>query len=311
MGIFRTDTGRVRTGWRVLLFFFLLPLLAACFSLIPLDGLNWETVPMLLGGLLAGWILLALDGRTPGALGFYLSPGVPREALLGLGLGVGVAGAVVMGMAVLGGIGWTSEPGATGEFLRQGAGALWFFTLPAAAEEAVFRGYVLQALAESWGPLRALWATSLAFGLVHLANPNPSLLGIANIVMAGVFLGVVYLKTASLWWATAAHLGWNWTLGFLADLPVSGLEVADSPLYEGVAQGAGWISGGPFGPEGSLLATLGFGFAAYGVWKSPRFRPGKRALDLRPLLLSAPGWKLRVAGGVEGASELEDSGSQA
>lgn len=292
------------------LFFLLLPVFVICFSFIPFHGLNWETVPALLGGLLAGWILLALDGRTPGALGFYLSPGWPRESALGLGLGVGVAAAVVLGMAALGGVGWTSEPGAKGEFLREAAVALWFFTLPAAAEEVVFRGYAFQALAESWGALRALWATSLLFGLVHLSNPNTSLVGIGNIVMAGLFLGVVYLKTASLWWATGAHLGWNWTLGFLADLPVSGLEVVDSPLYEGVPQGAGWVSGGAFGPEGSLVATVGFGLAAFWVWRSPRFGPGKKALDVRPLILSAPGWKPRQQGR-EGGSELEDPGSEA
>jgi len=281
-----------------------------CFSLIPFQGLNWETVPVLLGSLLAGWVLLVLDGRKPGALGFYLAPRVPREGLLGLSLGVGVAAWVVLGMAILGGIAWMPEGGNGGGFLKEAALALWFFALPAAAEEALFRGYFLQALAESWGALWALLGTSLIFGLVHLSNPNTSLLGIVNIVMAGVFLGAVYLKTASLWWATGAHLGWNWGLGYLADLPVSGLEVADSPLYEGAPRGATWISGGAFGPEGSVVATLGFALAAFWVWKSPRIRAGKKALDVRPLLLSAPGWMPRLQG-MEEASELEDSGSRA
>ena len=310
VGILRTDTGRIRTGWRVLLFFLLLPVFVVSFSLIPFQGLNWETVPVLLGSLLAGWILLALDGRKPGALGFYLSPGVPLEGLLGLSLGVGVAALVVLGMVLLGGIRWGPEAGSAGDFLRDGAIALWFFTLPAAAEEALFRGYFLQALAEKWGALGALWGTSLIFGVVHLTNPNTSPLGIGNIVMAGVFLGAVYLKTASLWWATGAHLGWNWALGFLADLPVSGLELADSPLYEGLPQGAAWVSGGAFGPEGSLLATLGFALAAFWVWRSPRIKPGKKALDIRPLIRSAPGWMPRLQR-MEGASELEDSGGQA
>jgi membrane protease YdiL (CAAX protease family) len=309
VGILRTDSGRVRTGWRVFLFFLLLPVFVISFSVIPFRGLNWETVPVLLGSLLAGWIVLALDGRKPGALGFYASTGVPLEGIKGLALGVGVAAVVVLGMTVLGGIVWTPEGGTAGEYLRDGALALWFFTLPAAAEEALFRGYVLQALSESWGALWGLWGTSLIFGLVHLTNPNTSLLGIGNIVMAGVFLGAVYLKTASLWWATGAHLGWNWALGFLADLPVSGLELADAPLYGGAPRGAAWISGGAFGPEGSLVATLGFALAALWVWKSPRIRAGKTALDLRPLILSARGWTPRLQGG-EGGSELEEPGSQ-
>lgn len=258
---------------------------------------------------MAGWILLALDGRRPGALGFYLTPSLAGESLRGVGLGVGVAALVVLGSVALGGIWWRGEPGGLWEFLGAGALSLWFFTLPAAAEEVLFRGYFLQALAESWGAKRALWATSLAFGLVHLSNPNTSIVGISNIIVAGLFLGVVYLKTASLWWATGAHLGWNWALAYAADLPVSGLELADSPLYEGVPRGAEWISGGAFGPEGSVLATAGFALAAYLVWRSPRFNPGQSAKDVRPLILSAPGhgpdWD-----GAEGYSELEDSGSE-
>jgi len=307
VGILRTETGRVRTGWRVLLFFLFLPLLVVAFSLIPLEGVNWQTLPVLLGGLLAGCALLALDGRRPGALGFYLSSGVPREAVLGLGLGVGVAMVVVGAMAAMGGLGWMSEPGSVSEFLRAGALSLWFFTLPAAAEEVLFRGYLLQALAESWGSVRALLATSLAFGLVHLTNPNTSIVGIVNIVVAGLFLGAVYLKTASLWWATGAHLGWNWALGFLADLPVSGLELVDSPLYEGVPRGAAWVSGGAFGPEGSLVATAGLALAAYLVWRSPRFRPGQGALDVRPLILADTGPEPSPEER-EGSWELSDSG---
>lgn len=310
VGIFKTETGRVRTGWRVSFFILLMLLFGAGFSLIPLRGMNWEALPVLLGGLLAGWVLLAMEGRGPGALGFYLSRDCPREVALGLGLGVGVAAVVVWGMAAVGGVRWTSEPGSAWEFLRDGALALWFFTLAAAAEEVLFRGYLLQALAESWGALKALWATSLIFGLLHLANPNTTAVGIGNIVVAGLFLGVVYLKTGSLWWATAVHLGWNWGLGFLADLPVSGLELVDSPLYEGVPRGAAWVSGGAFGPEGSLVATAGLALAAYVVWKNPRFNPGKGAFDARPLILSG----LEGAAGPEGwkgSLELRDSGREA
>ena len=271
------------------LFFLLLPVFVIPASLIPVEGLNWETLPLLLAGLLSGWVLLRMDGRSPGALGFYLRPSASWEALLGLGLGVGVAMAVVLSMFVFGGVRWAPEGGDLSLYLLEGTRSLWFFTLPAAAEEVLFRGYLLQALAEEWGGLKALWVTSLVFGLIHLSNPNTSAIGIGNIVVAGLFLGVVYLKTASLWWATGAHLGWNWALGFLADLPVSGLELVNAPMYEPVVGGgAQWISGGAFGPEGSLLSTLLVAMAAYLVWKSPVFRPGKDAVTVRPLILSAP-----------------------
>lgn len=288
LGILRTQAGRIRAGWRIFFFFLLLPLFVLPVSLLPLEGLNWQTFPFLLAGLLGGWVLLAMDGRGPGALGFYLAPGAAVEAFMGLCLGVVVGLAVTLGIFLLGGVRWESEAGTAWGYLHTGLRALWFFTLPAAAEEVLFRGYLLQALAEVWGGLHALWATSLAFGVLHLTNPNASPVGIGNIVVAGLFLGAVYLKTASLWWATGAHLGWNWALGFLADTPVSGLELVNAPLYDPVAQGAPWISGGAFGAEGSLVATVMLAVAAYLVWQNPALKPGNRAIDVRPLFLSSP-----------------------
>jgi membrane protease YdiL (CAAX protease family) len=305
VGILRTQAGRVRSGWRVLLFLLLVSVLSIPVSLIPMEGLNWQTVPILVAGLLAGWILLGMEGRSPGALGFYLTPRAPWEALLGLGLGVGVALTVVLSIFSFGGIRWVPEAGTPSGYLLEGARSLWFFTLPAAAEEVLFRGYLLQALAEVWGGLRALWATSLAFGLIHLTNPNTTAIGIANLVVAGLFLGAVYLKTASLWWATGAHLGWNWALGFLADLPVSGLELVNTPMYEPAVVGAQWISGGAFGPEGSILSSLLVAMAAYLVWKSPIFKVGKDAVTVRPLILSAP--EFSPVPGARGTLEMNDS----
>ena len=203
-------------------------------SFVVPTGMPYDTVPLLVAGLLAGWALLRLDGRGPGALGFYLAPGLVKELVGGVALGVVVAGFVAVGMVVSGALRWSSEAGTLLDYVREGGASLWFFTLPAAGEETLMRGYLFQALAESWGGGWALWATSVLFGALHLGNPNTSWLGLANILVAGLFLGVVYLKTASLWWATGAHLGWNWAHGFLSDLPVSGLELVDAPLLEPV-----------------------------------------------------------------------------
>lgn len=271
-------------------------------SALPLAGVNWRTLPTLLAALMAGWFLLAVEGRSPGALGFHASGEAPLEGGRGVLVGALVALCTLVGIFALGGIRWVPDEGNLTEYLREGVWTLWFLTLPAAAEEALFRGYLLQGTAEAWGGWPALWFTSVAFGLIHLSNPNTSTLGILNIIVAGLFLGAVYLRTASLWWATGAHLGWNWTLGFLADAPVSGLEIMDTPAYEALSQGPRWISGGTFGPEGSLVATFVLSVAAWLVWKSPAFQPGRVAREVRPLILSAPGI---VPGGLEGDGDRE------
>ncbi len=168
-------------------------------------------------------------------------------------------------------------------------GALLVLAVPAAAEEALLRGYPLQALAEAWGPWWGLGLTAGIFGALHLGNPAVTAVGMVNVAVAGLFLGVIYLRTGSLWWASGAHLGWNWTHGYLADVPVSGLEILNAPLYQGVLRGPRWLSGGAFGPEGSLVATVVVGAAAVLCWRGSRLRPGTSALSAEPLLIVAGG----------------------
>ena len=140
-------------------------------------------------------------------------------------------------------------------------------------------------MAERWGPAAALVLTALIFGALHRANPGVTWIGTLNVVVAGVFLGVVYLRTASLWWATGAHLGWNWAHGYLADVPVSGLELLDAPLYEGTMQGPGWFGGGSFGPEGSVVSTALLALITVWCWRTKLLRPSEAAREARPLAI--------------------------
>lgn len=274
-------------GWRLLLFLILYGPLVAVVGLIAPRSVAGEGATHLVAALAAGWIVLGLEGKTPGALGFHLKKSVPKELAGGLGLGVGVAATAVTLMALAGVVSWGTESGSAGRWLLSGLGALWLFTLPAAAEEALLRGYPLQALTEAWGPAAGLGITSVAFGLLHLGNPGVSWLAVGNIVLAGLLLGTVYLRTGSLWWATGVHLGWNWALGFGADLPVSGLDLVDAPYLAARITGPAWLGGGGFGPEGSALSGIVLAGAVAWVWGWRRSEPGTVDEAGRPLWLSA------------------------
>lgn len=287
--VLATADGRVRLGWRLLLFVVLTVVATAVARALLPAGLLTGSVALLVGALLAGAATLRLDGRSPGALGFYLAPEAVAEAGRGLGLGAAVALVVVACIAALGGLRWYAEAGTAWAWLVGGGGALAFLAMPAAAEEALLRGYLLQALTEAWGPFWALALTSGLFAALHLFNPGVTPVATLNVGIAGVFLGVVYLRTASLWWATGAHLGWNWAHGYLADVPVSGLELLDAPLYEGVARGAPLVSGGAFGPEGSLVTTGVVTLAAGLCWRASWMGTSEPARAVRPLVLTGPG----------------------
>lgn len=273
-------------GLRLGVFFLAALATGLTLSLLPWQGLPWQGLPVLGAALVGGWAALALDGRGPGALGFYLHPSLGGESLAGFGLGAGAAVLVLGGIALLGGLGWRWEGGSLGSWVSMGLATLWVLSLPAAAEEALTRGYLLQGISHYYGVPAGLIVMSAVFGLLHGWNPGVAPGALANLVLAGVFLGVVYLKTASLWWASGAHLGWNWTLAFLGDVPLSGLDLVDTPHLEAEFRGPTWLTGGDFGPEASLVATAVLAGLALGLWRTRRLRPGAAARERRPLFLA-------------------------
>jgi membrane protease YdiL (CAAX protease family) len=272
-----TAEGRLRLGWRLTLFVFGTVSVTLLLGALLPAGLIGGSAGLLCGALLTGSGLLKLDGMGLGSLGFYASAEAVSETGKGFGLGV-TLGLVVVGlMAAMGGLQWEAGVGSPAEWVWSGMSGALLLLLPAAAEEAFLRGYPLQALAEVWGRSNAVAVTAFAFGLLHLGNPDAGVLSTANVMIAGVLLGVVYIKTLSLWWATGVHLGWNWAHGFVADVPVSGLEVMDTPMYDSVPMGSPWIGGGSFGPEGSVVATVVVLGVAGACWYGPWLRPGDAA----------------------------------
>ncbi|MDH3423917.1 MAG: CPBP family intramembrane metalloprotease [Gemmatimonadota bacterium] len=287
--VLRTREGRLLLGWRLTLFVMLTITVSGVVGLVIPAGLLTGSFALLVGSVTAGVVLLALDGRDPGALGFYTRPGAASETARGVLLGTAIALSLVAVIALTGGVRWSTQDGSLIGWLSGALGALAFLAIPAAAEEALLRGYPLQATAEKWGPVGALALTAAVFGALHLSNPGVTALGTVNVMAAGVLLGIIYLRTASLWWATGAHLGWNWSHGYLADVPVSGLELLDAPLYEGVMQGPAWLGGGGFGPEGGLVATAVVGGASVWCWRSKWLRPSEAAIRARPLAMIEEG----------------------
>jgi membrane protease YdiL (CAAX protease family) len=127
------------------------------------------------------------------------------------------------------------------------------FLIQGGVEEWVFRGYLYSALKERWSWRVAVFITALAFGLLHGANPNFSAAALLNTCLAGVLLALLVERSGSLWAATLAHGVWNFSVASLASLPVSGLQVFH--LLDAAVTGPETLTGGGFGPEGSLLLT--------------------------------------------------------
>ena len=184
---------------------------------------------------------------------------------LGLLLGTGAAGLAVALSLVAGGARFLPDSGTLSDYLLQ-VGRTGLLLAPAALlEEVMFRGVAQVVLARAVGRVTAVLILSVLFAAVHLTNPNSSALGLVNIALAGIFLGLTFYAPGGIWTAWGAHLGWNAALA-ASDAPVSGLPF-QIPLIDYSPGGPVWLTGGSFGPEGGLLATVAIVLATATAWR--------------------------------------------
>lgn len=122
-------------------------------------------------------------------------------------------------------------------------------------EELIFRGYLWHVAVDGMGVAFARWSTSLAFTAVHLMNPGASVRSTVVVFLAGLCLALLRERLSSLPAAWGAHLAWNWVMAAALHVPVSGLAFA-TPGYRAVLSGPDWLTGGAWGPEGSVVAGL-------------------------------------------------------
>ena len=215
----------------------------------------------LVAALAASVVVLRIDGRRS-----LPSIGLPRAgAARGLGGGLTLGTAIVLpALAVAVGAGGLRYGWDEGTWIEYAATGFWtvvILLVAAAGEEILVRGYPLRVLAERWGPRPAIASTSVVFSVLHGGNPSAGGVALVNILLAGVLLGLVCLRTGDLWWATGMHAGWNLGTGFVADLPVSGLRLVDAPAIDVASRGAALWTGGDFGLEGGLAATFALALA--------------------------------------------------
>jgi membrane protease YdiL (CAAX protease family) len=223
--------------------------------------------------LLVSWVFLrVLDQRSFQALGLWFHTGWARELALGIALGGGL---VVVVVALLAGAGWVRYHGWAGDAsagILEMARLAVFVGLAAGFEELIFRGYPFQRLVDSVGPLVALLAFSALFGAAHLRNPAATPLSTANTILSGVLLALTYLKARALWLPLGLHWAWNFLMGPVFALPVSGYWFRP-PLFRVEISGPAWLSGGNYGPEGSAILTVVSVIAIVWTWRTKALSP--------------------------------------
>lgn len=210
--------------------------------------------------LLWAWLF---ERRGPATLG--LNAKGPLRFLRGYLLGLAFLGTVI-------GVIWTAGGyvvEGTGAFGSAAVGAALLpigalmlgFIIQGSSEELLFRGWLMQLIASRHGIWIAVFANSALFALAHAGNIEPSnelYVGLANIVLFGLFISLYAVREGSLWGVCGWHAAWNWLLGLGFGLEVSGMKIDSLPLITDLTAAPGaawWLTGGAFGPEASVVTT--------------------------------------------------------
>lgn len=211
------------------------------------------------------WLWLRFyEGRTLDTIGL----GRFNGARFGAGM---LAGAVLV--AIVAAVGW-----GLGAYQLNGLGAWYDHLTPtwlmasllaisgtivqATVTETLFRGWMLGTVARQWGGAAAVAVNLLAVALIQGGSAfrgGPEMLvGAVNFVLMAWFLSLCTLRDGTLWGVCGFHAAWNlamgWGLGLNVDtghLNVTAAILDMDANYDAPA----WLSGGNFGPDGSLLMT--------------------------------------------------------
>lgn len=285
--------GRLRSGWRVLLYVIaarLVDLISAFVIGVVLavtvgaalarQGLPPSEIPSRIVGMLENFVqnpALALGGegerlvavlvlvwlfrrivdrKSFRSLGFELTSGWWQEALGGFGFVIASWAVIFLLSLGLGGAIVVGSAADSGNWVGVAGGLAFGLVLNVmvgVTEETDARGYILQNLAEGIRFWPAVFVSALYFGLLHLLNPGAGLGSTAGIFVAGVLLALGYYATRRMWFPIGMHAAWNFAEGPLFGFLVSGLNMGG--LVQLKITGPDWLMGGAFGPEAGALAV--------------------------------------------------------
>ncbi len=213
-------------------------------------GVSLQQIVML-GGVIAAVALVRLDWRATLGLG---APGM-----------LPMAGALLVGCGAPAATHWLSRvtgivpQGGTGELVSDLVASLsapvlvlLIAVLPAVAEETLFRGWVLRGLRSQMSGMAAVVISAVIFGAFHLEPERILFTG-----LLGLALGVLALRSGSLWPGVLAHALNNGILVVLAKQTLDGRTDSFAAVF---------ISGtnGALGIGGLAAVGAGLGLAWWG-----------------------------------------------
>lgn len=177
--------------------------------------------------ILAGVILLfckKVEKRTVQSLGFFQD-----RFIFHYGIGLG-AGLLEIMLVVLGCLLFGSLSIRINYTINWGMIALLFlgFAVQGWTEEVLCRGFLMNAIASKKGVWAGIIGNSLFFSFLHIMNPGITPLALLNLFIFGLKFSLLFYLSDNIWLVGAAHSIWNFMLGPVLGIEVSGQKISTS-----------------------------------------------------------------------------------
>ena len=125
-------------------------------------------------------------------------------------------------------------------------------------EEIVFRGYLMTRLAAKKGKWIAIILSSIFYLVFRMSNPSESKLDLINIFLISIVMSLLYWYFDNILVIAIFHAFWNCISGVVFGFNISGIKVSDTIFTVGVISDKQILTGGSYGIEGSIIATVFF-----------------------------------------------------
>ncbi|MFF2495560.1 CPBP family intramembrane glutamic endopeptidase [Agromyces sp. NPDC058064] len=203
------------------------------------------------------WVVL-FERRSLATLGLHRPGRGIVNLLVGIAAGIGLVSVPVLALLFTGAYVVVDTPaGTTSGFsaLPMVLAMLTLVVVQGGGEEILFRGFLLQNQINKVPAWLAVLLPAFVFTVVHqvLSKPLPFI----TIFAYAVFASLIVLRNNSLWGIMGLHAGWNWAMGYLYGIQVSGLPNKTETIVNIAPADAApeWLTGGSFGTEGSIAAA--------------------------------------------------------
>ncbi|WP_448904716.1 CPBP family intramembrane glutamic endopeptidase [Gemella sp.] len=125
-------------------------------------------------------------------------------------------------------------------------------------EEVVFRGYLMTRLAAKKGKWIAIILSSIFYLVFRMSNPSTSKLDLINIFLISIVMSLLYWYFDNILVIAIFHAFWNFISGVVFGFNISGIKVSDTIFTVEIISDKQILTGGSYGIEGSIIATVFF-----------------------------------------------------